>query len=291
MAGATAVNSRGRQGAWMRYALIVSLALHLGFAAVIYSIRAPDVLPAPIQRIIPVFLVPRQVQPPPPQLSPRDSGPPQENPGGRSGEGMNRPAIPVREPERPADPPPSPITPPTHTDPDAASVNASAGSGQVAGPGAAASPGPGAGQGQGTGPGVGDGKARGGPSAAPPGFRPQWRRLPNRDELDRFYPRGARNRGVEGGALLECTLGVTGRVFNCRVVRETPPGEGFGEAAVALSRYFRITPRREKGKAVETRMRIPYTMTLDAPPDAPTATGTKLDRDSVNRTGQVPATK
>lgn len=274
----------------MRYALAVSVVLHLGLAAYIYTVRSPVIIPPPVERVIPVFLIPRNM-PPPPRPQRREAGPPRENPGGRSGEGMNRPALPVREPERPVDPPPSPVTPPTHTDPAAANLNSSAGTGLTPGSGASIAPGADAGQGQGAGPGAGDGRARGGPAAAPPGWRPQWRRLPSRDELDRFYPRGARARGVEGGVLMVCTLGVTGRVFNCRVIRETPPGEGFGEAAVLLSRYFRITPRRENGKAVETELRIPYTMTLDSRPDESSTTGAQLDRNSMNRTGQVRPTK
>jgi len=39
---------------------------------------------------------------------------------------------------------------------------------------------------------------------------------------------------------LECTARANGRVENCRVLGETHPGLGFGEAAVALMRDVRV---------------------------------------------------
>jgi len=47
------------------------------------------------------------------------------------------------------------------------------------------------------------------------------------------YPVKARNAAVGGKALLRCRLGVEGRVSECRVIDEDPPGFDFGEAALA----------------------------------------------------------
>ena len=41
---------------------------------------------------------------------------------------------------------------------------------------------------------------------------------------------------------LECTARASGRVENCRVLGETHPGMGFGEAAVALMRDAEVEP-------------------------------------------------
>ena len=45
---------------------------------------------------------------------------------------------------------------------------------------------------------------------------------------------------------LECTAHVTGRVSDCRVLGETHPGLGFGEAAIALMNGAEVTaPTRD----------------------------------------------
>mgnify|MGYP003580423447 FL=1 len=41
---------------------------------------------------------------------------------------------------------------------------------------------------------------------------------------------------------LECTARASGRVENCRVLGETHPGLGFGQAAVALMRDATVEP-------------------------------------------------
>jgi TonB family protein len=41
---------------------------------------------------------------------------------------------------------------------------------------------------------------------------------------------------------LECTARASGRVENCKVLGETHPGLGFGEAAVALMRDAEVAP-------------------------------------------------
>ena len=41
---------------------------------------------------------------------------------------------------------------------------------------------------------------------------------------------------------LECTARATGRVTGCRVLGETHPGLGFGEAAIALMRDAEVAP-------------------------------------------------
>ena len=41
---------------------------------------------------------------------------------------------------------------------------------------------------------------------------------------------------------LECTARANGRVENCKVLEETHPGMGFGEAAIALMRDAEVAP-------------------------------------------------
>lgn len=87
---------------------------------------------------------------------------------------------------------------------------------------------------------------------APPSVirNPSWLRKPTADQMDRVYPRRAREDGVGGSALLHCTVTVTGDLTGCSVKSESPAGVGFGDAAMKLSRYFRMNPRTVDGAAV-----------------------------------------
>jgi len=103
------------------------------------------------------------------------------------------------------------------------------------------------GQGGGTGTGVGTGAGPGSGGSAPPRIV----RGPSQADLARVYPRQARPAGQPGGALLNCRIRSDTRLDRCRVVRETPPGQGFGAAALEASAYFRFTPAIRNGQPVE----------------------------------------
>lgn len=64
------------------------------------------------------------------------------------------------------------------------------------------------------------------------------------------YPSLAANQAVEGFATLECYVRLDTRV-ECSVVAESPPSWGFGDAALAIARTFRVSPARVDGVPVE----------------------------------------
>ncbi|WP_337185674.1 TonB family protein [Phenylobacterium sp.] len=80
---------------------------------------------------------------------------------------------------------------------------------------------------------------------------PVWGPLVKPGNPLRFYPKAAMKRGVEGRAILRCIVEATGALRDCVVAQETPPGEGFGEAAIRMSVMFRVKPLTASGAPSE----------------------------------------
>ncbi|WP_162938857.1 energy transducer TonB family protein [Brevundimonas naejangsanensis] len=95
---------------------------------------------------------------------------------------------------------------------------------------------------------------------------PDWVRKPTADQLIRAYPSAAEARGIGGVANLTCVVRVDGSLTGCSVTSETPGNQGFGRAAMSLSRYFRLSPRTVDGQAVDGA-RVTMAIRFDPPKD------------------------
>ena len=78
----------------------------------------------------------------------------------------------------------------------------------------------------------------------------------NHRTMGDFYPPDALRTGLAGRASVECNVSSEGRLKGCKILGETPPGHGFGEAAVQMYETglrLMVTPEIARGEAVVTR--------------------------------------
>jgi periplasmic protein TonB len=206
---------------------VVAIA-HMGVFAVMGRADAPAPLPAPPPAVSVLLYRPPPPPPPAPLVTPART------------EGGGAPAAPSRihVPPRPVERPPELPAPPEPAPEPALVIGAA----PVAGPA------PGMGQG-GEGTGTGGGRGSG---SGPGSGGTRWRLVAGASPADiqRVYPVAARRARVSGNVLLSCRIRLDTRLENCRVLRETPAGQGFGAAALETVVHFRAAPPTEGGRAV-----------------------------------------
>lgn len=86
---------------------------------------------------------------------------------------------------------------------------------------------------------------------------PSWINRPNDRDLRVYFPLAAQHAGVGGRVQLDCIIQLDTRL-DCAVASEEPAGYGFGEAALQMSRNWRVRPTTRGGVPLEgVRLRVP----------------------------------
>jgi TonB family protein len=107
-------------------------------------------------------------------------------------------------------------------------------------------------------------------------YRPDWLEKPSGDDMEWAYPAHAQRHDIEGRAVIVCQVAHDGRLADCRVVSETPMGEDFGVAAIALSQKFRMLPPPDgDAKPAEVTIPILFKMPESSWPELKPATTTQ----------------
>lgn len=79
-----------------------------------------------------------------------------------------------------------------------------------------------------------------------------WVRAPSARDFARFYPNAALDNGQSGNVTLDCIIGGGGQLA-CSVASESPGGQGFGRAAIGISRQLRVDTRLQDGSSASGR--------------------------------------
>jgi TonB family protein len=86
---------------------------------------------------------------------------------------------------------------------------------------------------------------------------PDWLRKPTQRDLLAVYPTEAGRLAKDGKATINCLVSLQGALFDCTVISESPPGDHFGAAALALTPQFLMKPATLKGEPVVSAANIP----------------------------------
>ena len=84
-------------------------------------------------------------------------------------------------------------------------------------------------------------------------------KAPDAGQLANVFPSSAKQAGVKSGsAAIRCTRQDDGSVGECAVLSESPRDSGFGQAALSMAPYIRLTIWGQDGRPTTTNVAIPF---------------------------------
>lgn len=93
---------------------------------------------------------------------------------------------------------------------------------------------------------------------------PDWAEPPPLDAIAQLYPKQAVAAGLTARVVISCRVAASGEAQDCKVVEETAPGNGFGEAGLKAMTLMRFKPqKRDCTPTDDGTIRIPLVF---APP-------------------------
>lgn len=78
----------------------------------------------------------------------------------------------------------------------------------------------------------------------------RWKRAPKPEDFASEYPERATRLEKSGKSAIECTVDDRGKLTQCRVISEDPPGFGFGDAQIRAMRRLEALPQTVDGQPV-----------------------------------------
>ena len=94
---------------------------------------------------------------------------------------------------------------------------------------------------------------------------PTWVAQPTGADYADDYPSHALKAGIEGHSTMTCSVTSDGALTACRIIKETPPGQGFGPAELKIAAKFRMQPTTSDGRPVGGgQVMIPVLWKVDA---------------------------
>ncbi len=93
-----------------------------------------------------------------------------------------------------------------------------------------------------------------------------WLKQPTSADVLGVWPMGAWRKSLSGSAKISCQVSVHGALMGCTVASETPAGEGFGAAAIALTPQFLMKPATRDGRPIVSTVNIPVNFKMPSDP-------------------------
>jgi TonB family protein len=105
---------------------------------------------------------------------------------------------------------------------------------------------------------------------------PDWLVRPTPSQLLAVWPVDAARKGLSGQATIRCSVSRQGALFGCAVTSESPPDEGFGAAALALTPQLLMKPATHDGQPIESTVVIPINFSGLGPAGPQVVTGSRI---------------